>query len=277
MTDVPATNAPPAGQPRLDVVLPAGGRIAGHFAETVGTDVKALIEIRGETLLEHVLGCLRASDRIGRLVVIGSQHVADHPAARLADVVLPEGDSGADNCRRGFEWLREANGGQPTGRVMVCTTDLPILTTEAIEAFLDACPPEAGVCGSVMERRDFEAAFPGFVKTFVPLKDGAFRTGGAFLIDPESLERRRAEFERIFSGRKQHLVMARLLGFSFLLRFALRQLTLAQVQRRCEQILGRQAYVWPACPPALALDIDHEKDYWYALGLTEDRRPETGD
>jgi len=252
---------------KLDVVLPAGGRIPSEFAAAVGTDVKTLIQIRGRTVLEHVLSVLRATERIGRLVVAAPREVADHPAARLADAVVPEGTSGADNCLRGLDWLREQSGGRTSGRVLICTADLPILTTEAVEGFLDACPLEAGVCGSVMERRDFEAAFPGFVKTFVPLRDGAFRMGGAFLVDPEPIERARAQFERIFTGRKQHLVMARLLGPSFLLRFVLRRLTLADVQRRCEAILGCKAYVWPQCPPGLALDIDHLKDYRYALTL----------
>ncbi len=256
-------------QPKLDVVLPAGGRISGEFAEVVGTEVKTLIELRGRTVLEHVLSALRASERIGRLVVVGAREVADHPAARLADVVLPEEASGADNCVRGFDWLRQQSGGRALGRVLICASDLPILSTEAVETFLDTCPPEAGVCGSVMERRDFEAAFPGFVKTFVPLRDGAFRMGGVFLIDPAPVERRRAEFERVFTGRKQHLVMARLLGLSFLVRFFFRRLTLTDVQRRCEELLGCPAYVWPACPPELALDIDHLKDYRYAAALVE--------
>lgn len=55
---------------KLDVILPAGGRISGEFASEAGVEVKALIEINGCTVLEHTIDVLRATQRVERLILV---------------------------------------------------------------------------------------------------------------------------------------------------------------------------------------------------------------
>jgi len=75
----------------VDAMLPAAGRISGEFAAEAGAEVKALIEIGGRTVLQRTLETLRATDRIGKIVVIGPEEVTSHPAAQGADALLSEG------------------------------------------------------------------------------------------------------------------------------------------------------------------------------------------
>jgi hypothetical protein len=85
--------------------MPAGGRVSGELAEESGVTIKALIPLRGETLLQREIRALRDTGRIGRIAVIGPRR----SKTRLrtgADIVLPEGKRWAGEYFRGLEWLQ---------------------------------------------------------------------------------------------------------------------------------------------------------------------------
>jgi CTP:molybdopterin cytidylyltransferase MocA len=249
---------------KVDVVLPAGGRIGDGPA---GTEVKALLPIGGVPLLTRTLLALRATGRAGLIAVIGPPEVAPH-AASLADVVLPESDSGAANILRGMEWVQAANSGA-AARLLVLTTDLPFLTPEAIRGFLDACPPDRDICVPVLERKELRARFPGHHGRFVPLRDGAWAIGCAFLVNPEAMTGNQHLIRRVFAARRSQLGMARLLGPGFTVRFLARRLTLPQIEAKCLTMLGCSGAAVRGCAPELGFDIDYPADYAYARGVLE--------
>src|SRR5687767_8614346 len=125
----------------LDVILPAGGRISGTFAEAVGTEIKALIPLEGKTILRRTMETLRATGRVGRIVVIGAEEARAEAKAGGAEGVLEEGESGPENAFRGLEWLHAQS--NPGSHVLLMATDLPFLTPMGLNRFLDACPSEA--------------------------------------------------------------------------------------------------------------------------------------
>ncbi len=250
----------------LDAILPAAGRISGGFAKEAGAEIKALIEIGGRTVLERTIETLRATGRIGRIVVITAEEFAAHPAARLADAVLPEGgESGPDNIIAGLEWLREAHGGIDPDRVLVLTTDLPFLTPEAITGYLDACPASADMCVPVVDQATFQARFRESQALFVRLRDGRWTIGCAFLVNPDAVFANRDVIERCFQARKSRLGMAQLLGIGFVLRFLAGRLAVADIEERCRDLLCCSACAVRDSPPELAFDIDKVQDYSYAV------------
>ena len=255
----------------IDVILPAGGRIVGEFAAEAGTEVKALVTIGEQTILERTLEAMRATGRVGRIVVIGPDELSDHPSVQSADIVLPEGDTGPENIFRGLEWLREKNAQDPlpaatSPRVLIVTTDLPFITPSAICAFLDACPTETHVCVPIVNREAFESCFPGAPNTYVRLRDGEWTLGCAFLLAPAAILKNRESIERIFAARKSQVGMARLLGLLFIARLFTKQLTVRHIKQRCEQILGCTGEVVLHGAPELAYDVDLIEEYHYALG-----------
>lgn len=249
----------------VDAILPAGGRISGEFALEAGAEVKALIPIDGRTMLERTLDTLRATGRIERVILIGPGEVAEHPAARLADAVLPEGgDSGPANILHGLEWLRE-NDGRHADRVLILTTDLPFVTSNAINAFLDSCPADIDLCAPIIRREAFEERFPGSENEYVKLRDGEWTMGCSFLVNPEALERNRRHIEQVFAARKSQLGMVRLLGFMFIARFVFGRLTVRHIEERCRSLLGCSGQGILGSPPELAFDIDKIDEYRYAV------------
>lgn len=253
-----------ATEARLDVVLPAGGRIEGEFAAAAGAEVKALVELGGECVLEHTLRALREVPRVGRMVVVGPEEVRSHPCSQLADAVLPEGASGPENILSGLEWLRQESAGGRADRALVVATDLPFLSRPSLEAFLEACPPEADICVPVTERREFEAHFPGLEEEYVRLRDGEWSTGCVFLVNPQYLVEGRQHFERIFRARKSQVGMGLLLGPVFVARFLLGRLSVPLIQERCCGLLRCTVRAVMPGPPELVLDLDELKDFRYA-------------
>jgi CTP:molybdopterin cytidylyltransferase MocA len=247
----------------IDAVLPAAGRIRGAFAAKAGVEVKALVSVGGRTVLSRTLSALRATGRVGRIVIVGPHEVAAHPDARGASAVLPETeDSGPANILRGLEWLDKAGA---AARVLVITTDLPFLTPAALVSFLDSAPADQDICLPVVRRQECEARFPRLRMKYVHLRDGDWTIGCAFLVNPRAIRENRDLIERTFAARKSRLAMARLLGVPFLLRFLLRRLTVADIEQRARELLACPASAVMGCPAELAFDIDGPRDYGYAV------------
>lgn len=248
---------------QIDVVLPAGGRISGEFADRAAVSVKALIEINGVTILQHTIETLRTCGRIGKIVVVGPDEVNATLADGLADKILPETSSGPENILKGLDWI-ERDGGAGR-RSLILTTDLPFLTTGAIESFLDACPDQLDICAPVNTKQEFLERFPGSNNEYVRLGDGEWTMGCAFLVNPGSIIANHSRIDQVFQARKSQIGMAKLLGMAFVFRYLTGGLTIAQIEKRCQDILGCSAAAIRGASVELAFDLDKIEEYHYAL------------
>ena len=248
--------------PVLDAILPAGGRLDPELAAKVGTDVKALIQIDGKPLLEHVLDAIQSSGMVRRTVLIGGEEVRKAYGGR-ATLVLDEADSGPANMYNGLEALL-AQPEAPT-RILLATTDLAYVRGEHVKRLIEMSPIDKQIVVPAVRRADFEAEYPGTSSTFVKLKDGEFTLGGMFLIDADAMLSMRPHAEGVFNQRKSKLGMAKLLGFGFALRFLTGSLSLADVEKKIASLLGCSAVPLPGAPAEFAYDIDDWEDYSYAV------------
>jgi len=148
--------------------------------------------------------------------------------------------------------------------VLIVTTDAPFLTPEAVAQFLAACPADADICIPLVERRAFESQYPGLVRTDTPLRDGWYRLGSLFLLDPQTLLRVRPHLEGMFAARKSNLQMARLIGLPFLMRYLLHRLSVDDIVARACDLLQCRGVAVRDLPPELAFDIDIHQEYDYA-------------
>jgi GTP:adenosylcobinamide-phosphate guanylyltransferase len=249
-----------------DVVLPAGGRIAGEFARQAGVEVKALIALDGQTILRRTIETLRRTERVGRIVVVGPDAALEEARACGVEGALAEGETGPENILRGLAWLENA-----ASQALVVTSDLPFLTPDSLAAFLDACPSHADLAVPLVTRQAFEALFPGTDSEYVALRDGAFTLGCAFLVKPQAVLHNRAHLERLFAARKSQWQMARLIGARAALRFLTKRLTVQDIVDRASHIVRFRGHAILDAPAELAFDIDLPADYDYALACTRKR------
>ena len=267
----------------FDVILPAGGRITGDFAQMAGTEVKALISLDGQTILKRTIEALQATKRVGRLVVIGPPAALEEAGNAGVEGQLAEGASGPDNILSGLKWLQQTSlqetssqqtslpqtasqnpSSQATARVLIVTTDLPFLTAQTLNTFLDACPAEADVAIPILTQQEYETRFPGTVNEFVRLKDGSFTIGSVFMLNSATLLQIETHLRALFEARKNQWQTARLVGFSTILQFATRQLTIARLEARVSAIAKCHGVAVQHMPAELAYDIDHSADFIYA-------------
>lgn len=255
---------------QLDAIIPAGGALPAEFARVVGTSSKALIALEGHSILQTTLAVLKGSGRIGRIVVIGPSAIESAILEGQVDAVLPEGESGPENIYTGLAWLKKTP--TPPQQVLVLTADLPFLTKEALEKFLDMCPEHKDICVPLVSKDDFGETFPNTDATFVGLKDGVWTTGCAFVFDANALLRARPHIERVFAKRKSKLGMARLLGIPFVWRWLTKTLTVRDIENKVRSLIGCEGAAVFGSPAELAFDIDYLEDYHYAAQLVNARR-----
>jgi GTP:adenosylcobinamide-phosphate guanylyltransferase len=250
---------------KLDVLLPAGGRLPADFARVAGTDIKALIRFDEQTILSRTLSALRASPRFGRLLVIGPQELQEDCDTYQAERITDHG-SGPDNIFRGLEHLSAQE------RVMILTTDLPFLSGSILEEFLTSCPSQADICAPVVLASDYADRFPGSTATFVKLRDENITLGCAYLLKTQALRAVKPNLDAVFEQRKSKMGMAKLLGAQFVFQWLTHQLTVARVVAKLESILGCSIAAIPGSAAELAFDIDAVGDLTYARSLSRVNR-----
>jgi hypothetical protein len=245
----------------LDVVIPAGGTISVEYARRIGTPTRALAPVGPARVptMQRVVDALRGSGQVRQIIAVGPP---DAQAVIVGvDQWLPSGESGPRNILAGLAALPDAE-----ALALVCTSDLPLLTAEAVRIFIARSRPDADINLGIVGKTAYEAAFRDTpMSLFVPFRDiGSVTMACLFGIRPALLVQNASLLERAFNGRKSQWEMAALLGPSLLCRFALRRLTLAAVKSRAETLMHCRANVILDCPPELALDIDTADDYAYA-------------
>lgn len=246
-----------------DVILPAGGTLPEDFASKVGTNRKALIQIHGQTVLKRTLLALKESGLCARIAVIGSSEVLNHPDAQIADLLLEETETGPGNILKGLDELGKSP--EKTQRVMIVTCDLPFLTADSIREFERLSPKNKDISVPLIRAKSYEEQFPGTKATYATLKAESLTTGCLYIIESNALRAARPHIERVFENRKSIFGMAKLLGLVFVVKYITKALTVGDVEKKIESILGCSGAAVHGSPPELAFDIDYLEDYEYAV------------
>jgi len=237
----------------LRAVVTAGGRIEGSFAAAAGTTVKALAPFGRGVLLDVILDALAAAG-VGEVAVVGDPAVA----RRLPEGVrlIPAAPDGTVNVARALDaW--------PDGDLLYATSDLPFVTGDDLRNFL-AAGTGYDLTMPLAEAADYAATYPGAPDHITSLGDARVANGSVFFIGRNARVPVRAIAGEFFAARKSALRMARLLGAPLLVRFLLRRLRIADVERRAAAVLHVRAAALRNGAPGLCFDIDTLDDYRYA-------------
>ncbi len=240
----------------MKAVVTAGGRIEDAFAQAAGVRVKALAQIRGETMLARVLAALRAAG-VTRIAVVGGDEVR---AACKGSVerCIAESPSGSENLQRALSaWPDDGEA------LLYATSDLPYVTGAAIADFVARLP--AGTLGiALSEFADFAARFPQAPPFGITLAGERVVNGGLFSIPSGGAVKLAEVAARFFEARKQPWRMAGIVGPLGLLRFATGRLGVGDLELLAARVLALPALAVRGCSPELAFDVDTLAEYRYA-------------
>jgi len=235
--------------------ITAGGRVSGDLAAAIGTTVKALAPFGEGTLLDVAIDAARASGA-GRVAVIGGDEVRAACAGRV-DEVIAESQDGRENIRKAIE----TGADEP---LLLMTSDMPFVSAVGVGDFL-ARIGNAGIALPLATADDYERAYPGAPPHVTRVGRERIANGSIVFFAGGVAPRALDAAQRLFEARKSLVRMAALLGPRLLLRFALGQLRIDEIEARARGLLDVDARAVRNAAPSLCFDVDTAEDYRYAL------------
>jgi molybdopterin-guanine dinucleotide biosynthesis protein A len=241
-----------------DAIILAGGE-SDKFSGCAAERCSALLMIGGRPMVSYVAAALAQSEYVRKIYVAGQ-------AAKLANCPLPasavviEGGAGIIET---IEKAVRALGHEE--KVLVATADMPFLTREGVDDFVRLCKRREAECHyAVVAKKVYEEAFPASRRTYVKLKEGSFTGGNLFLTDAPLIFRCAAVAGQITANRKKPWRICRMLGWGFIVKFALGILSLPETEARVSELLGIKGAVWETKFPEIAADVDKMSDLEFA-------------
>jgi molybdopterin-guanine dinucleotide biosynthesis protein A len=234
-----------------DALVLAGGPPDARLAPAAPN--KAFAVLCGRPMVEFVLRAFRAAPSIGRLACVAPAPLPP-PLRALADVVVEARPGLLENVDAGLAALGGALGAP---RVVAAAADVPLLTAEAVSAFVrDAEALEAEIVYGIVPRDDVLRLMPGARKTFVRVRDGAFTGGSLALLDAAGFARARPAIARAVLARKRPWELARLFGIPGLLGLVTGTLPISRLEARALALTGVRIRALVSRRPEIALDVD---------------------
>lgn len=225
-------------QEKFDIFITAGydPDKADPLLEAAGVDHKSLVPVAGRPMIWHVVRAFVESGRVGEIVIVGLG-----PEHRLDFGVpvhyVPNQPSLWASQNAGVRRLREIN---DRDRLIIGTTaDVPLLTGEVVNWFIDHCQPYSlGLYWGIVPEDVMARGFPESKRSYLTLREGRFCSGDIYLGLLSTAESVQEKMRGFIANRKSVVRQLLLLGPGVILRFLLRRLTIRDLLGVVQRALG---------------------------------------
>lgn len=164
------------------VVVLAGERRNDPLCRARGVSRKALIPVAGQPMLTRVLDVLMKSRHVRDIVVVANDAGALAQESGIAGYAAVKPITFREGADSPIASLARLNAeGWMTGPTIIVASDLALLTTRAFDDFCDRAKllvVDAAI--GVLDRAVFDRRYPGVHRTFVRLRDGAYKGANLF-------------------------------------------------------------------------------------------------
>lgn len=245
---------------KVDAIVLGGGSAsavgAGDFT------VKSMITVCGKPLGAYVAEGLRAAAAVERIALVAPLQESEIPWRDAVDLYVESDGPLTHNVANGINAL---GSDKP---VLVCSSDMPLLTGEAVDDFIIRCEESGGeFCYPIIAKDLVLAAYPQTTRTYATLHEGTFTGGNMGLIYPEVFKKNRELFEAAYSARKSPLKLFRMLGLWFIIKLLLKKLTISEAEAQCTKMLGAKARTIITPFPQIGIDVDKPEDLLLVEGV----------
>ncbi|RYX80986.1 hypothetical protein EON83_26280 [bacterium] len=252
----------------MEAVILAGGPIPASLQGATDAPERALIQLEGRALIDHVVDSLRGVPPITGILCVAPPHTLAHLPSDVRG--LESGDKLSENL---FKGARAAQG----ERILIVTGDVPLATGRTWMQFLDGAAVNLiEAAYPIVTRENCEAQFPGGTRTYATLKDGQFTGGNAFLLPRAHLESLETMISQAFEARKNPFKLAQMLGTGFIFKALSKRLTINEVEFKISKMIGCRAGAVPIPDAAIAFDIDKQDDLDTAARVLRERGKDIG-
>ena len=237
-----------------------------EFAQSHGTDLKALIPVGGVAMVVRPVSALLAAPEVKAVRVLAQQ------PERIAAVLRDDARLSVEVSGATISSTLEAILADPA-------TSFPLLVTTADHALLDAamiadfCASAAGadLAIGLVEKRALDARLPQTRRTWIKFRGGAYSGANLFAFGTREAAKAVALWRSVEQDRKKGFRMIAALGPTVLLGAVLRLRTLEQTLAGIGGRLGLSLRKVELANPLAAVDVDKPADHALVTDILEGR------
>ncbi|MBV6458061.1 MAG: hypothetical protein HONBIEJF_01183 [Fimbriimonadaceae bacterium] len=153
-----------------------------------------------------------------------------------------------------------------TDRFLLATADLPFLTRESVDDFIDRCDSSALLNYPIVPESVVKARFPEMARTTLKLREGRFTGGNIAVIRTDLMRGSLPILEKAYRLRKQPLRLAAIVGLKTLIRVVAGQalpslLPIAALERSVGKLMGGPVRAIITAYAEIGADIDNADQY----------------
>ncbi len=240
----------------MNAIVLAGAPNKGALRQISPAQYEAEIEIAGRPMLDYVVLALERVQSINRIVIVGYKSMLSTNGFDSERFVFVQpGSSVIESLENGINVLTL---GEP---VLILTSDIPLITKEALEDFLNRCGSQSGdIFYSFVPKTINDQKYPGVQRTYVRLKEGTFTGGNLVLLSPEIISEKLTTLTQAVALRKKPLTLCRMLGWRYLWKLLFGILTIKEIEGRVAEVLGVKAVGIVSSYPEVGIDVDKPSD-----------------
>jgi molybdopterin-guanine dinucleotide biosynthesis protein A len=238
----------------VSAVILGGGEIDERLRGYFQGASKGLIPVANKTCIEYVLEAVRATEGVEKVALVGPTELTDLPAARLADVHVPEPAGIVDKLVAATEVLGDDK------RLLFASCDAPLATPGSLADVIRHDPGDCAALLPLVKEPVALKAFPDKHWYFVKLRDAVIVGCNVMILDPRLLLQQVERAREMENARQKPWRLALMLGLPFLLRFKLGRLGIADCEERISQLIGAPCRSMFTEHAELAVDLDRPED-----------------
>lgn len=215
---------------------------------------KALIKIHDKEMVLYIVDALKKLDFIDYIAMVGPREQLISLKNQV-DLIIDGSDSMIQNILKGADVFPEEE------KILVLTSDIPMITPEALEDFVhQAKEQDADFYYPVVHKEQNDKKYPGVKRTYVKIKDGTFTGGNIFIVRAGLVKAAMDQAESFLAYRKKPWKMAKILGISFIIKYLFGILTIAELEKRVSEIFGIKGRAIISPYPEVGTDVDKLSD-----------------
>jgi len=239
----------------FNALILAGTKKKGPLEIAEKVDNKALIMINGRPMIDYIVDALNNSENIDRILVVGPKKELHPYIGKKVKEILNPGNSILENMEIGLNYFNSA------GSLLLLTSDIPLITSEAIDEFLEICTKRKAYIGyPIITKENIVKKYPETERTYIKMKEGIFCGGNITFFKPDVFFQNKKLIKELFENRKSTWKYAKILGFKFILKFLFKTLTMEEIEKRITGILGYNSAAVVVSYPEIMIDLDKPSD-----------------
>jgi GTP:adenosylcobinamide-phosphate guanylyltransferase len=232
------------------------------FAETFGTDLKALIPVGGEPVVRRPVAALLASSEVEKILVL-SQQPARLAKALPSDSRIEQRESEGTIADTLLAMLGDLGTNWP---LLITTADHALLDPATVDEFCRTAEG-ADIAIGVVERADLLRRLPQTRRTWLKFRRGAYTGANLFALKSPAVRPAIELWRSVEQDRKKAWRILSLLGPWVLALVALRLITLDGVLARLGKRLGLTIRAVRLSDPLAGVDVDKLEDHALAEAI----------